>query len=151
MNNSMMAIDGNYNQNRWNGFLNFSLITSAPVFNSKLHFLNVDQAAIEQIKVYKRSVAEENLIKANPDEDDISLYVEPYTGLTLSAWLKIQGNVELSKNLLFNTDVYGMLPFFSIVRGGDIPNETVSYISFFFSSSKIKIMSFIYMFNLIDR
>ena len=122
----MMAIDKDYNQNRWNGFLNFSLITSAPVFNSKLHFLNVDPAAIEQIKVYKERVAEENLIKADPNEDDIYLYIEPFTGLTLSAWLKIQGSVELSKNLLFNTDVYGMLPFFSIVRGGDIPDETVS-------------------------
>ncbi len=123
----MMQVNPDYYQNRWNGYLNFTLITSAPVFNSKLHFLDVDQKTIEQIRVYKGNVSEENLIKADPDNDDIYLYIEPYTGLTLSACLKIQGSVELNQNLLFNTNIYGMLPFFSIVRGGDIPDETVKF------------------------
>lgn len=125
MDNSLMNIDPDFNQNKWNGFLNFSSLMSAPVFNSKRHFLDVDENVTNLTKIYREEISESSLITPNADEDNIYLYIEPYTGLSLAAWLKLQTNVELKQNLLFNTDIYAMLPIFSIIRGGDIPDETV--------------------------
>lgn len=125
MDSSLTDINPVYNQNRWNGFINFSSVMNAPVFNSKRHFLDVDQNVTKLTKVYRKEIKEENLIVADKNEDDIYLYIEPYSGLSLSAFLKLQTNVELKQNLLFNTDNYAMLPVFSIVRGGDIPDSTV--------------------------
>lgn len=121
MNNDLMNKNPVFNQNKWNGFLNFSSIMSAPVFNSKRHFLDADSEILSFIKLID---ADGKNITPNRDQDDIYLYVEPYTGLSLSAWLKLQTSVELSKNLLFNS-TYAMLPIFTILRGGDIPDSTV--------------------------
>ena len=121
MDNSLMNKNPDFYQDRWNGFLNFSSIMSAPVFNSKRHFLDVDEEIMSFIHLID---AQGENITANRDEDDIYLYVEPYTGLSLSAWLKLQTSVQLSNNLLFNSS-YAMLPIFSIIRGGDIPDSTI--------------------------
>lgn len=121
MDNSLMEKNPIFNQNRWNGFLNFSSIMSAPVFNSKRHFLDTDDEVRSFINL---TDYEGNAIEPNRDEDDIYLYIEPYTGLSLAAWLKLQTSVELSNNLLFNS-TYAMIPIFTILRGGDIPDSTV--------------------------
>lgn len=121
MDNSLMNKNSVFNQNRWNGFLNFSSIMSAPVFNSKRHFLDADDEIIHFINL---TDVKGEVIVPNRDDDDIYLYVEPYTGLSLSAWLKLQTSVELNNNLLFNS-TYAMLPIFCIQRGGDIPDSVV--------------------------
>ena len=105
-----------FNQDKWNGFLNFSSVMSAPVFISKKHYLDVDKEIFGFIEYL--STDNETIIP-DRENDDIALYVEPYTGLSLSAWLNLQNSVELSNNLLFNSS-YAMLPIFSISRGGEI-------------------------------
>jgi hypothetical protein len=121
MDNSLVNKNETFNQIRWNGFLNMSAHMSAPVFISKRHFLDVDEEVMGFID-FLDSKGEK--ITPNQAEDDIYLFVEPYTGLSLSAWLKLQTSVELSNNLLFNSS-YAMLPIFSIGRGGDIPDVAV--------------------------
>lgn len=121
MDNSLMNKNPVFNQDRWNGFLNFSSVMSAPVFNSKRHFLDADE---EILRFIDYQTYDGKTITPDRDNDDIYLYIEPYTGLSLSAWLKLQTSVELSKNLLFNSS-YAILPIFSIVRGGDIPDSTI--------------------------
>ena len=121
MDNTLINKNPVYDQNRWNGFINFTKIMNAPVFNSKRHFLDVDE---EIFRFINYTASDGTPIVPSGEDDDILLYVEPYTGLSLSAWLKIQTSLELSNNLLFNS-TYAMLPIFSIVRGGDIPDATV--------------------------
>ena len=100
MDNSLMDKNPIFNQDRWNGFLNFSSVMSAPVFNSKRHFLDADEEILSFIDY---QTYDGKTITPVRDDDDIYLYVEPYTGLSLSAWLKLQTSVELSNNLLFNS------------------------------------------------
>ncbi len=121
MDNSLINKNPIFNQNKWTGFLNFTSLMSAPVLISKRHYLDADKKIFEFIEYLS---TDNETITPCRENDDIALYVEPYSGLSLSAWLRLQNSVELSNNLLFNSS-YAMLPIVSISRGGDISDETV--------------------------
>ncbi len=58
------------------------------MFQSKMNFLDVDPVYQKKIKMFS-DPGKEELISPNAEEDDSYLDVEPYTGMSIGAWLKL--------------------------------------------------------------
>ena len=70
-----------------------------------------------------------NRLKPNEHDDESYLDVEPYTGVSLGAWLKLQFNYYFEDSILLlqkthkQSDI--VIPIIAFVRGGDIPKSFV--------------------------
>lgn len=113
-----------YWQDKLNGFLNCSQQMKGPMFQSKMNFLHVDPAYQQKVRMYS-DPQKTQLISPDPDQDDSYLDVEPYTGMSIGAWLKLQFNMYFEDSGLLlqkgnpHSDI--VIPIIGFVRGADIP------------------------------
>lgn len=125
-NKSTYPDNAKYWENKLDGFLNCSQQMKGPMFQSKINFLHVDPKYANKVRMYE-DIQKQKLITCDPDEDDSYLDVEPYTGMSIGAWLKLQFNMyfEDSKLLLQkgnpNSDI--VIPIIGFIRGADIPKR----------------------------
>ena len=88
-----------YWQDKLNGFLNCSQMMKGPMFQSKMNFLDVDPKYKAKVKMFQ-DPAKQHLIHSNPQNDESYLDVEPYTGMSIGAWLKLQFNMYFEDSQL---------------------------------------------------
>lgn len=91
------------------GTLNLTSVYGAPIFATKGHYLDIGyNEPYTSIIVDKKG----EQIESHHDSDEVYMVVEPWTGLTLSAALRLMLNFILEKDILFeNLDRDYILPY----------------------------------------
>lgn len=113
-----------YYSNRWNGVMNLTSTQGAPIFLSKLHFLDADSDVQDNVKLYKDANKTQQIVPSSTS-DDSYFDVEPISGASFGSMIKLQSGIYYEGDAIYSTSFDGILPLFSIQGGGAISTDAV--------------------------
>ena len=119
-----------YHIDKWDGIINLTSVQGAPIFLSKLHYLDTDPRLQDSIKMFKDANKTELIMPSS--EDDTYFDVEPVTGASFGSALKLQTGFHFEGDSIYPANFEGLFPIFSIQGGGGISDDMV--ITIFISS-----------------
>lgn len=102
-----------YNMEKYNGAFNATIIFTSPIFITKVYLASMDDSEKQKVQMLDSENAE---VEFEEERDDLSLDIQPDTGVPVRIGLCIQINAEIRKDTLFSAGFDGVIPIFHLRR-----------------------------------
>jgi hypothetical protein len=110
-----------YYQDKYNGAMNLTSTKRAPVFLTKRYFLNADENLFTKIQM----LDSKGHPVAKSEDDELTIDINPTTGVPVKAVVTIQINVEVPNDELFSSMGDTLYPVLTLTRGVELTDAQI--------------------------